>query len=165
MIGVHGARGAQFRREMSRTQRPCLGLGTDVSPGSATVVYDGDCPFCSRYVTLLRLNVTLGPVALVNAREGGPLVDRVRQRGLDLDDGMVLVLNGDFHHGADCIHRLALLSTPSDLFNRLNSWIFRSPAASRALYPLLRTSRNIVLVLLGRRKMGVARHAGSDHPR
>jgi predicted DCC family thiol-disulfide oxidoreductase YuxK len=127
----------------------------------ATVVYDGDCPFCSRYVTLLRVNAALGPITLVNAREGGPLVDRIRQRGLDINDGMVLALDGEFHHGADCVHRLALLSTPSNLFNKLNAMIFRSPVASRALYPLLRTGRSIVLASLGRRKVG-ARYGGSD---
>ena len=43
--------------------------------GDAWLVYDGDCPFCSRYVQYLRLRQAAGPVRLVNAREGGPLVD------------------------------------------------------------------------------------------
>jgi hypothetical protein len=30
-------------------------------------------------------------VALVDARQGGPLVDQVERRGLSLDEGMVLV--------------------------------------------------------------------------
>ena len=117
------------------------------------IVYDGACPFCSRYVRLLRLREALGPVALVDARQGGPLVDEVERRGLRLDEGMVLVLGEHMHHGADCIHRLALLSTESDRFNRLNGWIFRSPAASRLLYPVLRLGRGVALRLLGRGKL------------
>ena len=45
---------------------------------SAWIVYDGDCPFCARYVRFVRLRDTIGHVALVNARDGGALVDEIR---------------------------------------------------------------------------------------
>jgi predicted DCC family thiol-disulfide oxidoreductase YuxK len=116
-------------------------------------VYDGQCPFCSRYVQLVRLRETLGQIALVDAREGGPQVEEVRKAGLDLDEGMVLKLDGRLYHGAECIHRLALLSTPSGWFNRVNAAMFRSRTASRLLYPVLRAGRNSVLRMLGRSKL------------
>jgi predicted DCC family thiol-disulfide oxidoreductase YuxK len=123
------------------------------------IVYDGQCPFCSRYVQLVRLRESLGRVQLVDARKGGPEVDEVRQAGLDLDEGMVLKLDGRLYHGADCIHMVALLSTPSSWFNRVNAAMFRSRTASRLLYPVLRTGRNTVLRMLGRSKLnpGIAR--------
>jgi predicted DCC family thiol-disulfide oxidoreductase YuxK len=117
------------------------------------IVYDGQCPFCSRYVQLVRLRETLGQIKLVDAREGGPIVDEARAAGLDLDEGMVLKLDGRFYHGADCIHMLALLSTPSSWFNRVNAAVFRSRTASRLLYPALRAGRNAVLRMLGRSKL------------
>jgi predicted DCC family thiol-disulfide oxidoreductase YuxK len=119
----------------------------------AWIVYDGQCPFCSRYVQLVRLRESLGRVQLVDARKGGPEVDEVRQAGLDLDEGMVLKLDGRLYHGADCIHMVALLSTPSSWFNRVNAAMFRSRTASRLLYPVLRTGRNTVLRMLGRSKL------------
>ena len=125
----------------------------DFSFITPTIVYDGECPYCTRYVTLLRLRETLGGVVLVDARGGGPLVDAITRRGLDLNEGMVLVLDGAFYHGTDCVHRLALLSTPSGLFNRVNAWIFRSSIASRLLYPILRAGRNTVLWAYGRQKL------------
>jgi predicted DCC family thiol-disulfide oxidoreductase YuxK len=118
-----------------------------------TIVYDGDCPFCSRYVALVRLREAIGPVTLLNAREGGPIVSNLQQRGFDLNEGMVLILDGQIFHGADCINRLALLSTPSTLFNRVNQFIFRSKIASAVLYPVLRAGRNTVLQMLGRKKI------------
>ena len=121
--------------------------------GDAWLVYDGDCPFCSRYVQYLRLREAAGQVTLVNAREGGPLVDELQRAGLDLDEGMVLKLGGRYYHGADCIHALALLSSSSGLFNRINAKVFRSPQLSRVLYPVLRAGRNTVLRLLGRTKI------------
>jgi predicted DCC family thiol-disulfide oxidoreductase YuxK len=126
----------------------------EISASESTIIYDGDCPFCSRYVSLLRLRKSLGSVTLLNARDGGPLVDAVRGLGFDLDEGMVLVMNGEIFHGADCLHRLALLTTSSGAFNRLNAWMFRSRVASQLLYPVLRAGRNAALSVLGREKIG-----------
>ena len=117
------------------------------------LVYDGDCPFCSRYVRYTRLRDTLGQVHLVNARDGGPIVDELTAAGLDLDEGMVLKMGGRYFHGADCIHALALLSSRSGAFNRINAAIFGSRRLSRLLYPILRAGRNAVLWILGRSKL------------
>jgi predicted DCC family thiol-disulfide oxidoreductase YuxK len=119
----------------------------------AWIVYDGQCPFCSRYVQLLRLRESLGAVRLIDAREGGPIVEELQRARVDLDEGMVLKLDDRLYHGHDCIHVLALLSTPSGLFNRINAAVFRSPLAARMLYPVLRAGRNAVLRLLGRGKI------------
>jgi predicted DCC family thiol-disulfide oxidoreductase YuxK len=132
--------------------------------GDAWLVYDGDCPFCSRYVQYLRLREAAGQVTLVNAREGGPLVDELRRVDLDLDEGMVLKLGGRYYHGADCIHALALLSSSSGLFNRINARVFRSPQLARVLYPVLRAGRNTVLRLLGRTKIASS-GCKHEHPR
>jgi predicted DCC family thiol-disulfide oxidoreductase YuxK len=121
---------------------------------AAWVVYDGQCLFCSRYVALLRLRNTLGRVDLVNARDGGALVEEIVAAGVDLDEGMVLKMDGRLYHGDECIHRLALLSTASTTFNRINRAIFRSKRMSRALYPVLRSGRNAVLRIIGRPKTG-----------
>lgn len=119
----------------------------------AVIVYDGECPFCSSYVRLLRLRQSIGPVRLVDARSSDPLVEALKAAGVDLDEGMVLKLGDRIYHGDECVHTLALLSTSVGLFNRLNAALFRSRTASRALYPILRTGRNAVLSLLGRRKI------------
>jgi hypothetical protein len=69
---------------------------------------------------------------------------------------MVLLMGGRRYHGADCINMLAMLSTPVGAFNRVNAALFRSRTASRVLYPVLRSGRNLVLRLLGRTKIGMA---------
>lgn len=124
-----------------------------MSANELVLIYDGECPVCSSYVRYTRLKDSVGKPLLVNAREGGPWVDSVRQRGLDLDEGMVLVYGGKYYHGADCIHMLALLSSPSGVFNRVNSFVFSKPALSKTLYPVLRCGRNLLLRLLNRKQL------------
>jgi predicted DCC family thiol-disulfide oxidoreductase YuxK len=119
----------------------------------AVLVYDGDCPVCSTYVRYVRIKESAGGLVLVNARDGGPWVARVRQAHLDLDEGMVLFYGGRAYHGADCIHMLALLSTSSGSFNRLNALVFRYPGLARVLYPVLRAGRNLLLRILRRPKL------------
>ncbi len=114
------------------------------------LIYDGDCPVCSSYVRYVRLKEAAGKLTLVNARDGGEWVNKVVAAGLSLDEGMALYYGGRFYHGADCIHMLALLSTPSGVFNKVNGRIFRHPRLARALYPVLRAGRNSLLRILNR---------------
>ena len=59
-----------------------------------TIVYDGDCPFCSDYISRLKLQTHCGPITLINAREQSPSVAAYWHAGFDLDQGMVAVLDG-----------------------------------------------------------------------
>lgn len=128
---------------------------TDPGNDSNWLIYDGECPFCTRYVEFLRLKENVGPLKLIDAREGGPERDEVHGAGYDLNEGMVLKLSGQLYHGDDCIHALALLSAPKGVFSRFNGWVFRSKKRSAFIYPILRTGRNMTLRLMGRRKLEV----------
>ena len=121
------------------------------------LVYDGACPFCTRFVRYTRLRDSIGPLPMIDSRSGSREVDEVRNLGFDLDQGMVLKLHGTFHHGAAGMHALALLSTRSGFFNRTLSIMFRSPVVARLLYPILRGGRNLTLLLLGRRRLRAGR--------
>jgi predicted DCC family thiol-disulfide oxidoreductase YuxK len=123
------------------------------SPDNNWLLYDGDCPFCSRYVAYLRLREAIGPVTLADARSHPELLEEARQHAYDLDEGMLLKLDGRYYHGADCINALALLTTSSGIFNRLNRAAFRSKTVSRFAYPALRLGRNLALKLLGREQI------------
>ncbi|HSF96481.1 MAG TPA: DCC1-like thiol-disulfide oxidoreductase family protein [Thermohalobaculum sp.] len=122
--------------------------------GGNYLIYDGECPFCSRYARLTRLRAAVGGLRLINARDRGPEVEAAIRAGYELDQGMLLSLDGQLHYGADCLNRLALMSSRSTLFNRLTYALFRSPRASRLMYPVLRAGRNLVLRLMGRRRLG-----------
>src|SRR4029079_19609724 len=124
---------------------------TSISRNSELVIiYDGECPFCSRYVELVRLREAVGSVRLLNARETA--VEEVRELhklGYDLNEGMIAKYQGRIYHGADCVNLLARLSTESGTINRINRALFVPQVMSRLLYPLLRFGRNLTLRCLG----------------
>ena len=126
-------------------------MASSASLGENWLLYDGECPFCSRYVRWVRLRDAVGKIRLIDARDKSPERKFVLAAGMDLNEGMVLSLNGSFYHGDECLQRLALLSTPVGGFNRVNAWLFRSSKISRAAYPILRAGRNLMLWILGRK--------------
>jgi predicted DCC family thiol-disulfide oxidoreductase YuxK len=127
------------------------------------IIFDGECPFCSAYVRLARLREAAGRVYLLNAREPHPLVEEAIKAGYNLDDGMALKVGDTIYHGDSCVHQLALMSSGSGAFNRLNYWIFKSPRRTKVLYPILRHFRNLTLRILGRKRIhasAISAHEG-----
>lgn len=114
------------------------------------ILYDGECPFCRSYIHFLRLKESLGPVRLIDARQNTPERQRVEAAGLNLNEGMVLGLEGQLYHGAACLQRLSLMSSGSGLVNGLFARLFKAEARARRWYPWLRGGRNLALRLLGR---------------
>jgi len=123
------------------------------------IVYDGECPFCSRFVTLYKAKSVVGRVALIDAREDHPAVQRVKSLGYDLDEGMAVVWEDRVYHGADAVNFMAVVGAEGDLFNALNKLVFRVRPLARLLYPAMVAGRNLTLRLLGRKMIGGAGQA------
>ncbi len=92
---------------------------------------------------------------LVDARQEPALVQRLERLGYSLDQGMLLNIDDQYYHAAAAVHVLALMSSRSDWFNRLNYRLFRSPLAASIVYPLLVVGRRALLWLLGRKPLSV----------
>jgi predicted DCC family thiol-disulfide oxidoreductase YuxK len=124
----------------------------DVGQG-IKIIYDGECPFCSAYVRMVRLKQAVGNVALINARERPDLVAELRKEGIDIDQTMVVDYGGVRHTGPRAIELLSLLSSNAGLLNRLSARILNDERRARFFYPILRCGRNLALRALGRRKI------------
>ena len=117
------------------------------------LVYDKECPACNAYCQIIRIRETVGDLKIIDAREKSEVLDEITARGLDIDQGMVLKMEGQLYYGSDAMHALALISSRSGLLNRLNYWIFKSKSISSWLYPILRSFRNLLLKVLGKTKI------------
>ncbi len=117
------------------------------------LVYDKECPVCDSYCRLVRIEESVGDLKIIDARESSDVLDEITARGLDIDQGMVLKTEGEIYYGADAIHALALISSRSGFFNRLNYLMLYSKRVSRILYPALRGCRNLLLKILGKTKI------------
>jgi len=80
-------------------------------------------------------------------------MDKITKSGLDIDQGMVLIIGEKLYYGSDAMHALALISSRSGIFNRINYWIFKSKSVSSLLYPVLRIFRNLLLKILRKTKI------------
>lgn len=117
------------------------------------LVYDKECPACDNYCQVVRIRESVGKLIIVNARDEHEVNDEITSMGLDIDQGMVLKMDGQIYYGSDAISALALISSRSGLFNRLNYWVFRSKIFSWLLYPVLKFFRNILLKILRVKKI------------
>ncbi|MDP5359073.1 MAG: hypothetical protein NWR52_02825, partial [Paracoccaceae bacterium] len=88
---------------------------------------------------------------MVNLREDAEIRAELASEGFDLDQGMVVDLDGRRVGGAAATNLLAGMSTPSGAFNRLNRLVFDKPLVSAIAYPVLRSGRWLTLFLMGRR--------------
>lgn len=126
------------------------------------LVYDRECPACNAYCQVVRIRQSVGDLCIVNAREDSEIMREITAQGLDIDQGMVLKMGDQLYYGADAIHALALISSRSGLFNRMNYLIFKSKTAAAVLYPLLRSLRNLLLKILGKTKINNLGVPGND---
>ena len=117
------------------------------------LVYDGECPICRPSANALKIKEAAGTLHLVNARESHPILEEIKKAGLNLDDGMVVKMNGTLYHGSDAQHILAMIGTNVDWFNRMNVLLFHSKFIATLVYPILRFIRNIVLKINGTQKL------------
>ena len=105
----------------------------------------------------------MGELTLIDARDDNPIMKKITAQGLDIDQGMVHVIDDTLYYGSDAIQALALMSSRSGHFNQLNYQIFKHPVIAKNLYPLLRISRNILLKLLRKSKINNLNLKNNQH--
>ena len=91
----------------------------------------------------------VGALILVNARDGGPIVDEIKALPWDLNRGMALKTNGRCWFGDEALHTLALPSRKKGVFGILNRPVLGSRAVAWLAYPLLKLCRRLALMAKG----------------
>lgn len=139
---------------MNAKPKPEVDRANPPARDELTLIYDGKCPVCTAYSCGVDVDsASASSVRIVDARGEDAMINLATATGLDFDEGMVVSYRGKFYHGADALHVLATLTPAKGAWNRINRFLFGSRAVSRFLYPMLRSGRNLLLRLLGRKKI------------
>lgn len=116
------------------------------------IVYDRECPFCANYVAMMRLKTIFTSVELVDARESNnEHVKDVKQRGYDLNKGMLVIVKGDYYYGDEAVWILSKFTEREGLILHINALLFKSKTVTGLLYPIMRFVRRVTLLVLGKK--------------
>lgn len=121
----------------------------NVTTNKLYLIYDGDCLLCRNTAKPLKIKKAVGDLELLNARVAHPLVNEAKKLNYDLNEGILVKYHDQYYFGKDALHFLALVSSPSDLFNRMNGFIFKSKFLSSLCYPIFKLIRQSLLLLQG----------------
>lgn len=124
---------------------------TESASNRLSIIYDGECPFCAAFVKLYAVRKKVGEIELINARERPDLVQELRARGMEINEGMVVIWQKHHYYGADAMRLLSMLGSDTGIFRVLNRILFHNRNVAAAVYPLLATCRRLVLSLLRRK--------------
>lgn len=114
-----------------------------------TLYYDKECPFCNRYADYLSLQKLYG-LELRNARISLDEINLQCPR-LDINEGMILVAEGECIQGGQALAYLDGLLERSSWFSRLHSVWALPQWVTRPLYTLIKKLRKVLLWLMNKK--------------
>lgn len=113
------------------------------------VLYDDQCPVCHNYCTRVEMKDAKDKLVLVDARKDGALLDEVTKQGLDIDQGMVVKVDGKLFYGAEAMREIVKLKKAG----AMERFLFNGPKLAAAVYGGCKGVRNVLLKLLGIKKI------------
>ena len=114
-------------------------------------IYDGECPFCNHFAQMIELKSCLPSLKVLDGRENLELLSKLHKKGYDLNNGAILINNGNIKHGADAINWICSeLKEPNDSLLELLRIIFKSSKRTKILFPFLLWGRRFSLTLKGK---------------
>ena len=114
------------------------------------LLYDGECPACSSYVAFSRLRQLHPSLQVLDARGNPDLVEDLRRRGYEINEGMVMQIDGRIFFGAEATRQIARHAQQGGALRGATLNAIGDAPWSRALYPVLNGCRRLLLRALGR---------------
>ncbi len=113
------------------------------------LVYDHDCPVCRAYCTRVTPKDDRTKIHLVNARHDQTIMPDITDRGLNIDQGMVLKVGDQFYYGAEAAYQLQSYSKRSGWRGWVDRFFFATRGRAHVMYPAGKAVRNLLLRILG----------------
>ena len=114
-------------------------------------IYDGECPFCNHFAQLIELKSSIPSLQILDGRENLEQLTQLYKDGYDLNNGAILIHNGNIKHGADAICWIcSKIKKPNDSLLEFLRILFTSNKRSKLLFPFLIWGRRISLTIKGK---------------
>lgn len=111
------------------------------------LIYDDQCPVCRTYCKNIKVDESI-KLSLIDARQKSDIMDAVTAKGFDIDQGMVLNVNGTLYYGSDAMREIAIRSQKKGYMAWVNRLFFNSKLKADIFYPLGKIVRNVILRIL-----------------
>lgn len=111
------------------------------------LVYDEQCPVCSTYCNNLKVDSNVN-LSLIDARKDSKIMDEITKRGLDIDKGMVLNIDGTMYYSSDAMREIAIRSQKKGWLALPNRLFFNTKIKADFFYSLGKIFRSIILRVL-----------------
>ena len=111
--------------------------------------YDKECPFCNEYSKYVELRKVYD-IEIINAREALDKLKDYKDKGFDINNGMIIEFEDNIFQGSDAIKIIDKYIVKKGIIDRFLSVFIHFPGFKSIIYPIVKIIRLIVLKLLGR---------------
>lgn len=115
------------------------------------IVYDQNCPFCSDFVRVLEVKQAGHDVEFINARDAANPRIKILSMKYNLDDGMVVIVDGVEYYGDSAAHIMAMLSSTNTYRGAFYKLILKNKILAAYFYPVLVILRKLFFRLTRRK--------------
>ena len=121
------------------------------STSEIKIIYDGQCILCSNYVAMMRLKKNIENIKLIDARVEKEYVSEMTKKGLDVNEGMLVVYGDKLFYGSEAVHILSILSSNSNIILNFVNFFFSSKVFASIIYPFCKFGRSVILKISGKK--------------
>ena len=111
--------------------------------------YDEECPFCNEYSKYVELRKKYD-IKIFNARESIDKIKVFRNKGFDINDGMIIECESKIFQGSDAVKIIDKHIDKKRVLDQFISVVINLPGFKLLVYPIVKFLRIIILKLLGR---------------
>ncbi len=116
-----------------------------------TIVYDGECPFCSDFVSLNNLKDHGYDIKIVNARDtNNPLIHDLKKK-YNIDYGMIVILDKKILYGSSAARFISSSYSKKNFKSIIYRLVLFNQKIANFTYPILVFLRKIYFRLVGKK--------------
>ena len=111
--------------------------------------YDDECPFCKEYSKYVELR-KFYEINIINAREAIVKINTFREKGYDINNGMIVEFEDNIFQGSDAVKIIDKNISKKNFFDKFLSRLIKFSFFKTFLYPLAKFFRIVILKLMGK---------------